>query len=270
MPVELLQAHLNDWKNLADYKQIVSYFRALTAASPRVQVADLGKTTLGEDFIMAVISSEANMKSLDRIRETARKLADPRGLTDAQVDALARDGKAIVLVTCNIHSSEIASSQMAMEWAYDLARATDAETRRRLDNVILHPAEPRVLAVLDWELSTLGDPLADLSYHLMQWVMPRSDTGADTGSLVGLDLAALGIPSLAEYVDAYAQRTGLDPRAQLPVYLAYNFFRLAAIVQGIVGRVRDGTATSEHAAARAVMVRPLAEQAWAFAREAGA
>jgi aminoglycoside phosphotransferase (APT) family kinase protein len=140
----------------------------------------------------------------------------------------------------------------------------------RLDNMVLAPDAPKILAVLDWELSTLGDPLADFSYHLMQWVMPRSETGADTGSLVGLDLAALGIPTLTEYADAYARRTGLDPRAHLSVYLAYNFFRLAAIVQGIVGRVRDGTATSEHAAVRAVMVRPLAEKAWAFACEAGA
>jgi aminoglycoside phosphotransferase (APT) family kinase protein len=140
----------------------------------------------------------------------------------------------------------------------------------RLDNMVLAREGANVLAVLDWELSTLGDPLADFSYHLMQWVMPRSETGADTGSLVGLDLEPLGIPSMMAYVDAYAARTGLDPREHLPVYLAYNFFRLAAIVQGIVGRVRDGTATSEHAAARAVMVRPLAEKAWAFAREAGA
>ena len=140
----------------------------------------------------------------------------------------------------------------------------------RLDNMVLARHDAKILAVLDWELATLGDPLADFSYHLMQWEMPRSDTGADTGSLVGLDLAALGLPSLEEYVDAYAARTGLDPRPHLAVYLAYNFFRLAAIVQGIVGRVRNGTATSEHAAARAVMVRPLAERAWAFARQAGA
>jgi aminoglycoside phosphotransferase (APT) family kinase protein len=140
----------------------------------------------------------------------------------------------------------------------------------RLDNIVLERNRPKLLAVLDWELSTLGDPLADFSYHLMGWQMPRSETGADTGSLVGLDLRALGIPSMSEYVDAYAARTGLDPRAHLPVYLAYNFFRLAAIVQGIVGRVRDGTATSEYAAARAVMVRPLAEKAWEFAQRAGA
>ena len=140
----------------------------------------------------------------------------------------------------------------------------------RLDNMILHASEPRVLAVLDWELSTLGDPLADFTYHCMQWHMPHSDSGAGTGSLVGFDLKALGIPSLSDYVDAYVARTGLDPRPYLAVYSAYNFFRLAAILQGIVGRVRDGTATNENAPARAQMVRPLAVTAWEFAREAGA
>jgi aminoglycoside phosphotransferase (APT) family kinase protein len=138
----------------------------------------------------------------------------------------------------------------------------------RLDNIVLAPDAPQVRAVLDWELSTLGDPLADFSYHLMQWYMPPSDAG--TGSLVGCDLAALGIQPLAEYVDAYVRRTGLDPRPHLHAYLAYNFFRIAAILQGIAGRVRDGTATSEHAAAKAQQVRPLARQAWRFARQAGA
>jgi aminoglycoside phosphotransferase (APT) family kinase protein len=140
----------------------------------------------------------------------------------------------------------------------------------RLDNMILAAAAPNILAVLDWELSTLGDPLADFSYHLMQWDMPSTDSNAGTGTLVGRDLAALGIPARDAYVDAYAARTGLDPRPHLPVYLAYNFFRLAAILQGIVGRVRDGTATSEYAPTRAQMVRPLAAKAWEFARAAGA
>jgi aminoglycoside phosphotransferase (APT) family kinase protein len=140
----------------------------------------------------------------------------------------------------------------------------------RLDNVIFHPAEPRVLAVLDWELSTLGDPLADFTYHLMQWHMPPDEHGAGTGTLVGFNLELLGIPTVTDYVDLYRQRTGLDPRPYLNVYLAYNFFRIAAILQGIAGRVRDGTATSEHAPAKAQMVRPLAEAAWTFAQEAGA
>jgi aminoglycoside phosphotransferase (APT) family kinase protein len=136
----------------------------------------------------------------------------------------------------------------------------------RLDNMIVAPDAPTIVAVLDWELSTLGDPLADFSYHLMQWHMPHSDAG--TGSLVGFDLAALGIPARDSYIAAYLARTGLDPRPHLPVYFAYNFFRLAAIMQGIAGRVRDGTATSAYAASKAQLVRPLAAQAFEFAREA--
>jgi len=140
----------------------------------------------------------------------------------------------------------------------------------RVDNVIVAPDGPNVRAVIDWELATLGDPLADFTYHLMQWHMPASEGGADPGTIAGFDLAALGIPSLAAYVDAYVRRTGLDPRPHLPVYFAYNFFRIAAIYQGIAGRVRDGTASSEHAAERALMVAPLARKAWQFAQAAGA
>jgi aminoglycoside phosphotransferase (APT) family kinase protein len=140
----------------------------------------------------------------------------------------------------------------------------------RLDNIILARSEPKILAVLDWELSTLGDPLADFAYHLMQWDMPPSESGAGVGTLIGYDLLRLGIPERADYVDAYLARTGFDLGKHLPVYLAYNFFRLAAIFQGIVGRVRDGTAASDHGAAMAPLVRPLAVRAFEFARAAGA
>jgi aminoglycoside phosphotransferase (APT) family kinase protein len=140
----------------------------------------------------------------------------------------------------------------------------------RIDNLILAPVSPEIHAVLDWELSTLGDPLADFTYHLMPWHMPQTEIAAAAASLTGHDLLALGIPTLADYVDLYVERTGLDPRPYLPVYLAYNFFRLTAILQGIIGRVRDGTATSAVAPAQAGMIRPLAEKAWAFARQAGA
>jgi len=137
----------------------------------------------------------------------------------------------------------------------------------RLDNMILAADRPDVIAVIDWELSTLGDPLADFTYHLMAWEMP---TMGGFGSLKDKDLAALGIPSRDDYVAAYAKRTGFDPGAHVDIYLAYNFFRLASIVQGIVGRVRDGTAANQHAAARADAVRPLAATAMHFARRAGA
>src|SRR5688572_10893472 len=136
-PSQFLGFEVGADRKLADYKQISSYFRMLDGASDRVAIESLGKTVLGEDMIMAVISSEANMRNLERIRENARRLADPRGLTDPQVDALVRDGKTIVLVTLNIHSTEIASSQMGMEWAHALAAATDDETLRRLNNVVL-------------------------------------------------------------------------------------------------------------------------------------
>jgi aminoglycoside phosphotransferase (APT) family kinase protein len=140
----------------------------------------------------------------------------------------------------------------------------------RLDNVIIAPSSPEVVAVLDWELSTLGDPLADFAYYLMAWDMPPSPSGVGFGSLAGRDLAALGIPSCAAEAEIYRLRTGLDPSPHLATYLAYNFFRVAAILQGIAGRVRDGTATSDNAAGMAAMVRPLAAKAWQFAQETAA
>ena len=135
----------------------------------------------------------------------------------------------------------------------------------RLDNMILSPDGPQVRAVLDWELSTLGDPMADFSYLLIAWVIPAT---ARNG-LAGADLEALGIPSVAETVERYARLTGNTP-ANLDWLLAYNLFRLAAICQGIAGRVRDGTAASSHAKAMAAQVPMLAAGALGFAQKAGA
>ena len=133
----------------------------------------------------------------------------------------------------------------------------------RLDNMIVHPTEPRVIAVLDWELSTIGHPLADFTYHLMTWQMP--EIGIGSIGLAGKPLAELGIPDEEAYIDAYCRRTGRTGIANRNFYSAFNFFRLAAILQGIAGRVRDGTAASAHAAQAVNAVLPLANMGWEHA-----
>lgn len=134
----------------------------------------------------------------------------------------------------------------------------------RLDNVMFHPTESCALAVLDWELSTLGHPLADFAYHCMSWHIPP---GVFRG-LAGLNLQALGIPSEAEYIALYCERTRfITPEALKPdwgFYLAYNMFRLAAILQGIAKRVQMGTASSAQALQSAAGARPMAQSAWAI------
>ena len=130
----------------------------------------------------------------------------------------------------------------------------------RLDNAVYHPTEPRILAVLDWELSTLGDPLADFAYHCMSWHIPP---GQFRG-IAGLDLEALGIPSEAQYIEMYCKRVkrqSIDP-SHWDFYLAYNLFRIAAILQGILKRVVDGTAASAHARDAGSRAKPMAELGW--------
>jgi aminoglycoside phosphotransferase (APT) family kinase protein len=168
-------------------------------------------------------------------------------------------------------TSEIAAMNKLMVWLPGNIPLDESATvvhgDYRLDNMIIHPAEPRIIAVLDWELSTIGHPLGDFTYHLMAWQMPEIGIGS-TG-LQGKNLEALGIPSEEDYVASYCAKTGRDDGiANRDFYSVYNFFRIAAILQGIAGRVRDGTAASVHAERAANAVAPLAALGWMYAQNA--
>ena len=202
--------------------------------------------------------------ALHRIDPAAVHLGDygrPGAYLERQVARWTRQYKAA-------ETEPIEAADRLMDW---LPRHMPAEGQTRivhgdyrLDNVIFHPSEPRILAVLDWELSTLGDPLVDFAYHCMVWRMSASSRG-----LVGVDLAALGIPAETHYLNTYLQRTGRTSAVPAPewnYYLVFNMFRLVGILQGIAKRAQQGNASNASAVETGKRARPLAEQAWALAQ----
>ncbi|GLS13027.1 phosphotransferase [Hydrogenophaga electricum] len=220
----------------------------------------------------AAIYDEMNrvMAALHSVRPADVGLADygkPGNYFERQIGRWSKQYVASI-------TEPIAEMDRLMEWlpqnipamARDESLVSVVHGDYRLDNLMFHPSEARVLAILDWELSTLGHPLADFAYHCMSWHIPP---GAFRG-IGGLDLPALGIPSEADYIARYCERTGFATPDQLKAdwnfYLAYNMFRLAAILQGIAKRVETGTASSAQALNSAAATRPMAELAWRFAQ----
>ncbi|QUD87193.1 phosphotransferase [Phenylobacterium montanum] len=210
-------------------------------------------------LFMAKIRTLADLHNTDYQAVGLEGFGKPGNYFARQIDRWSKQYKASETV-------HLESIERLIEWLPKTTPADDQTTivhgDYRLDNMVMHPTEPRVIAVLDWELSTLGNPLADFTYLLMNWV---------NGAISTLpDLKGHGIPTMDEAVAEYCRLTGRDGLPDLNWYMAYNMFRLAGICQGIVGRVRDGTANSPQAAAMAERVPLLGEAAWEYAKKAGA
>ncbi|MGO3929217.1 phosphotransferase family protein [Rhodopseudomonas pseudopalustris] len=206
----------------------------------------------------AKIETLAQLHSFDPEAIGLSDFGKPGNYFARQVDRWTKQYKAS-------ETEHIAEVEKLIEW---LPRTVPEQQRvsivhgdYRLDNMIFHPTEPRVIAVLDWELSTLGDPMADFTYLLMQWVMP---------GLSGVDLKALNIPTLEEAIAIYVKASGRPDVPDVNWYFAYNLFRLACITQGIAGRIRDGTAANAKAIETAKRTVPLSKAAWHYAQQAGA
>jgi len=210
-------------------------------------------------IFMAKIRTLADLHNTDYQAIGLADYGKPGNYMGRQVDRWTKQYKAS-------ETAHIEEMERLIEW---LPATLPAQERTsvvhgdyRLDNMVIHPTEARVIAVLDWELGTLGEPLADFTYLLMNWV---------NGAIATLpDLKAHGIPTMDEAVAAYCERTNRTGLHDLDWFLSYNMFRLAGICQGIVGRVRDGTANSPQAAAMAERVPLLAQSAWHYAQKAGA
>ena len=209
-------------------------------------------------------ASNATLAQLHAIDYEAAGLGEygkPGNYFDRQIGRWTKQYKAA-------ETQEIPAMDRLIEWlpanAPTQERTSVVHGDYRLDNMIFDPVEPKVIAVLDWELSTLGDPLADFTYQLMQWRTPKDIRSG----FLGVDLQALGIPSEDEYVQAYCRRTGREGIPKLDFYFAYNIFRLAGIAQGVYARSVQGNASNERAKELGALVAPMAEYAWSIAESA--
>lgn len=235
-------------------------------------VMDMVEGRIFWDASFSTAPREARAACMDAMNDTLARL---HGLDHAAL-GLADYGRAGGYVSRQITrwsrqylEDELAGRHPAMdklvEWLPQHLPARDETTLThgdfRADNMIFHPTEPRVLAVLDWELSTLGDPLADFAYHAMMFRMPPDILGG----IAGRNLAADGLPDESAYVAAYCRRTGRDGIADLDYYIAFNMFRFAAILHGIKGRAARGTAASADAQAMGERFARVADLAWAQA-----
>ncbi len=211
----------------------------------------------------AMNATIAQLHSLDPAAIGLGDYGRPGGFVERQVARWSKQYES------DAEAGRVPAMDRLVEWLHANLPPDRGEVRvvhgdYRCDNMIFAPAEPRVLAVLDWELSTLGDPVADFVYHLMVYRMPAE---LFTG-IAGVDLGALGIPSEEDYLATYCRRTGRDHLPDLDYLMVFVMFRLAAIIHGIKGRLARGNASSEHALETVAKLEALADLAWTQAERA--
>ncbi|PQA87217.1 phosphotransferase family protein [Marinicaulis flavus] len=211
----------------------------------------------------ALIDTLADLHNVDYEKAGLGDYGKPGNYFERQIGRWSKQYEAA-------ETSPIEEMNNLIEWLPTAIPSDDANAivhgDYRFDNAIMHPTEPKVLAILDWELSTLGHPLADFTYFLMVWHMPKSVRGG----LLGVDLEAQGLPTIDEAVAHYSAKTGRDGVPDVDFCLAYNMFRLASIIQGVYARSLQGNASSPAAKEMGAQVQPLAALAWSFAQKAGA